>query len=192
MGGSGYGTSVRGTRATLTFATALFTDPNTPAPRRVRWQEGARTFSISSDTYSGDDLLHIAYQLEPAPLPSGASAPIDGGACAKPGGSAEDTIRALVALAGRQRPDAVNDCYGYGYQYRDTNTGWSGLPTATLDSTEASAGPGGRTTVHATWSFARDPGGAWNLRSSMFFTFSQEGGVWRIQEMGTAANGPPP
>lgn len=55
VGGSGYGTIVRGVRATLTFATSLFSDSNTPAPRRVRWQEGARTFSLSSDTYSGDD-----------------------------------------------------------------------------------------------------------------------------------------
>lgn len=59
--GSGDGTIVRGGRAILTFATSLFSDPNTPAPRRVSWQEGARTFSISSETHSGDDLLPRAH-----------------------------------------------------------------------------------------------------------------------------------
>jgi hypothetical protein len=66
------------------------------------------------------------------------------------------------------------------------------MPTATIENTTVGDGPGGRTVVGATWTFASDPGGPFNLHQSMFFTLGQEAGVWRIQEGGTGAIGPPP
>ncbi len=194
--GSGYGTSVRGVPATLTFAISLWSDPNTPAPRRVRWEEGGRTLSISSDTYSGDDLLHIAYQLEPAAPAKDAFPRLAPGACAKPGGSADETVRMLISLSGHQQVDAVTDCFGDIYLRAgapNIGTIWSSnQPTATLDSTRQADGAGGRPVVIATWTFASDPGGAWGLRPMRFFTLGLENGAWRIQEIGTAAIGPPP
>ena len=65
IAGSGYGMRVRGVPATLTFPISLWSDAATPAMRRVRWIERGRVLSISSDTFTGDDLLHVAWSLDP-------------------------------------------------------------------------------------------------------------------------------
>ncbi len=195
--GSGYGTRVRGQPATLTFASSLFTDPHTPAPRRVLWHEGAHTLSISSETFTGDDLLHIAWSLDPsgAPAPRYAFTRAAEGACAKPGASAADTVRAFVGLFGSGRGDAVLDCLTDGYV---GSAGpalgqlYASLPAATLDQVTAAGTVGGRQVVRASWTFASDPGGAWGPRPTRFFSLALGAGRWRISDQATAPLGPPP
>lgn len=195
--GSGYGTRVRGVPATLTFASSLFTDPTTPSPRRVRWVEGAHVFTIDSMTYSGDDLLHIAWYLDPtgSPPPKIPFTRTARGACAATGGTPEETVRMLISRIGRGPADAIVDCFADAY-VGEYGTGigsmWAALPTASLDTIRRGGDVGGRAAVAASWTFASDPGGAWNQRQTMFFTLGPEDGRWRIHEGGTGAIAPPP
>lgn len=190
-GGSGYGTRVRGVPATLTFDQSLWTDRTKPALRRVRWEErrpglsvAGTTLSISSETFSGDDLLHIAWSLDragsalaniPRPAP---------GTCAA--ADPVETVRKLLALLGSRNAAAVSDCFAEGGQ------GWETLPPIRIDDARQVENVGGRPTVIASWTFSSDPGGAWGPRPTRFFQLGLEDGVWRIYEVGSAPIGPPP
>ena len=195
--GSGYGMRVRGVPATLTFPTSLWNDSTTPAMRRVRWSEDTRVLSISSETFTGDDLLHIAWSLDPTgqPAPANAYARLNEGACAKAGGAPEETVRALLALTGRHQRDAVLDCFANEYigeASAGVGTMWGDLPTATLNDTKQVSVTGGRPIIQASWTFASDAGGAWGTRPTRFFDLGLESGRWRIHALNSAAIGPPP
>ena len=197
IAGSGYGMRVRGVPATLTFSTSLWTDTVTPAPRRVRWTERGRVLSISSDTFSGDDLLHIAWSLDPTgqPAPANAYTRLSEGACAKVGGAPEETVRTLMTLTGRHQRDAVLDCFAIEY-IGEAGAGvgavWGDLPAATLSETKQVSVTGGRPIIQASWVFATDPGGAWGERPTRFFDLGLESGRWRIHAINSAPIGPPP
>lgn len=198
IAGSGYGTQVRGQSATLTFATALFSDPSTPAPRRLRWRESGNTLSISSETFSGDDVLHIAWSLDTHGAPLRSFTRSADGACAKAGGAPMDTVRAYVRLLGSGTRDELADCWADevlgspNTQPIDPTASLPTLPATTLDDIRIVGGLGGRTVVSASWTFAADPGSAWGPRPTRFFIVAPEAGRWRITEIGSAPMGPPP
>ena len=194
--GSGYGMRVRGVPATLTFPTSLWNDAATPAMRRVRWNEGGRVLSISSDTFTGDDLLHVAWSLDPTgqPAPANAYIRLNEGACAKVGGAPEETVRGLLTLTGLHQRDAVLDCFANEYigeASAGVGTMWGDLPTATLNDTKQVSVTGGRPIIQASWTFASDAGGAWGTRPTRFFDLGLESGRWRIHAINSAAIGPP-
>ena len=197
IAGSGYGMRVRGVPATLTFPISLWSDAATPATRRVRWIESGRVLSISSDTFTGDDLLHVAWSLDPTgqPAPANSYTRLAEGACAKVGGAPEETVRALLALTGRHQRDAVLDCFANEYIGEYAVSGgsmWGDLPAATLSDIEQVSVTGGRPIIQASWAFASDPGGAWGDRPTRFFDLGLESGRWRIHAINSAPIGPPP
>ena len=197
IAGSGYGMRVRGVPATLTFPISLWSDAATPATRRVRWIESGRVLSISSDTFTGDDLLHVAWSLDPTgqPAPANPYTRTAEGTCAKVGGAPEETVRALLALTGQHQRDAVLDCFANEYigEYGvGVGTGWGDLPAATLSDTQQVSVTGGRPIIQASWAFASDPGGAWGDRPTRFFDLGLESGRWRIHAINSAPVGPPP
>jgi len=197
IAGSGYGMRVRGVPATLTFPTSLWNDVATPATRRVRWTEGGRVLSISSDTFTGDDLLHVAWSLDPTgqPAPANAYSRLNEGACTDVGGAPEATVRMLMTLTGRHQRDAVLDCFANEYigeASAGVGTMWGDLPAATLNDTKQVSVTGGRPIIQATWTFASDPGGAWGTRPTRFFDLGLESGRWRIHAINSAAIAPPP
>jgi hypothetical protein len=195
--GSGYGMRVRGVPATLTFPVSLWSDAASPATRRVRWIERGRVLSISSDTFTGDDLLHVAWSLDPTtqPAPANAYTRLNEGACAKVGGAPEETVRALLALTGRHQRDAVLDCFANEYigeASMGVGTMWGDLPMAALSDAKQVSVTGGRPIIQASWAFATDPGGAWGTRPTRFFDLGLESGRWRIHAINSAPVGPPP
>ena len=195
--GSGYGMRVRGVPATLTFPISLWSDATTPAMRRVRWSEGGRVLSISSDTFTGDDLLHVAWSLDPTgqPAPANSYTRLSEGTCAKVGGAPEETVRTLLALTGRHQRDTVLDCFANEYigeASAGVGTMWADLPTATLNETKQVSVTGGRPIIQASWTFASDAGGAWGTRPTRFFDLGLESGRWRIHAINSAPIGPPP
>jgi len=197
IAGSGYGMRVRGVPATLTFPISLWSDAATPAMRRVRWIERGRVLSISSDTFTGDDLLHVAWSLDPTtqPAPANAYTRLNEGACAKVGGAPEDTVRALLALTGWHQRDAVLDCFANEYigeASAGVGTMWAELPSATVSDAKQVSVTGGRPIIQASWAFATDPGGAWGTRPTRFFDLGLESGRWRIHAINSAPVGPPP
>jgi hypothetical protein len=196
IAGSGYGIRVRSVTASLTFPISLWSDPTAPAMRRVRWVESGRVLSISSDRFTGDDLLHIAWSLDPAgqPGPVNPFARVSEGTCAKVGATPEDTVRALIALTGQHQNDAILDCFAneyigeYGFV---VGTIWGDLPTATLVDMKSSV-LGGRPVILAVWMFASDPGGPWSVRTTRFFDLALANGRWRIHAVNSGAAAPPP
>jgi hypothetical protein len=191
---SGLGVRVRGVPAVVAFPYSVSTDPAKPALRRVRWQEGTYTLQIASERFSGDDLLHIAWSLDPtgAPPPAHPYTRDKAGACAKPDTRAEDTVRSLVALIGSRDVDAVLDCFASEAIGAD-GTGWGGwanLPRATgfrLDQVSQFAG---RMQVQAGWTFESAPGGAWGTAPVNFFVVGLEEGRWRVFYVWTAGLAP--
>lgn len=195
--GSGYGMRVRGVPATLTFPISLWSDAVTPATRRVRWTERGRVLSISSDTYTGDDLLHVAWSLDPTsqPPPANAYTRLSEGACARMGGAPDETVRALMTLTGRHQRDASLDCFANEYigEYGvGVGTMWGDLPAAIVNDAKQVSVTGGRPVIQASWTFASDPGGAWGTKPTRFFDLGLESGRWRIHAINSAPVGPPP
>ncbi|OLC53623.1 MAG: hypothetical protein AUH85_13820 [Chloroflexi bacterium 13_1_40CM_4_68_4] len=193
--GSGIGTVVRGQDASLSFPSTVFADPTRPAMRRVRWSEGPNVLSITSDVFSGDDLLRIAWNLDPFSAPPAAHAfSRTTGACTA--AAPDDTVRLLVSLIGRSKPEAIADCFSDEFLGRSgmgVMSGWADLPTAMLDSIIAPPqSVGGRPMLLVIWTFASDPGGAWNQRQTMFFSLGLDHDRWRIYALGTAPLGPLP
>jgi hypothetical protein len=187
---SGVGTLVRRSRAVLSFSSDLFNaPPGTASLRVVSWTEGAYGLRVESETISGDDLLHIAWSLDQAGAPGpGPAIRVKPGACAD-ATAPEATIRRLIALTGGHDPDALADCFAFqGGAYGV----WADLPSATLDLLRLVQGSGGRRQLQAQWTFSATPGGAWNLRQTMFFMVGREDGVWRIFDANTAPFPTPP
>lgn len=193
--GSGIGTRVRNSAAVLSFETILFSEPNKPASRRVRWQEGKYVLRIESDRFTGEDLLHIAWSLDHtgAPAPKNPYSRVKPGVCAKEGATPEDTLRLLLTFVGGRDRDSVMDCFSLELLGVYPEYGaWSDLPRASDVKLSAPSAIAGRFVVGVTWLFASDPGGAWSQRPHHFFTLGQEEGRWRVYETATAAIGPPP
>jgi len=104
-------------------------------------------------------------------------------------GLGEATIRRLIALTGGHDPDSIADCFAFqGGAYGV----WADLPSATLDLLRLVQGSGGRRQLQAQWTFSSTPGGAWNLRQTMFFMVGREDGVWRIFDANSAPFPSPP
>lgn len=194
VGGSGIGfCCVRGARASLSFDTSLFTDATKPGARQLQWQEQTRTLSIRSDRISGDDLIHIGFELDRTtapgnPYPNVRATP---GACAATS-SATDTVIRLLALAGSNDRASVLDCYAIDPIMVDGPDGpasWAGLPPTKNVQVVKPFTFGGRSVVGATWDFASDPGGAWGPRATRFFLVGLEDGRWRIYEVDSAFPG---
>jgi hypothetical protein len=194
--GSGYGMRVRGVPATLMFAVSLWTDATKPSPRQVRWVENGRVLSISSETFTGDDLLHIAWSLDPAgaPPPKNPFKRLSEGTCARTGAPAEDTIRALLNLTGTRQADAAADCFADEYlgEYGAVGAIWSELPRSRVDDVRVIGVAGGRPIVQARWAFTSDPGGAWGPAPTRFFMSGFAAGRWRIYSIDSAAIGTMP
>lgn len=194
-GQSGLGTRVRRSAAVLSFPPSLFSDPSAPATRVVRWQEAGRILWVSSSTFTGGDLLHVAWELDlaSAPPPARPYERVREGACASTSKPA-DTIDRLMSLIGSGDRDAVLDCFaldlidvypGFG--------GWSTLPKAIDRAQRAGGEVGGRFQINGTWTFVSEPV-LWTQgsRASQFFQLGMDGGRWRVFEVGTAAYGSPP
>lgn len=189
ISGSGVGTRVRNSPAVLSFPTSLWSEPNKPAPRRVRWVEDRYVLRVDTERFTGEDLLHVAWSLDRggAPAPKNPYTRVKPGVCAAPGAAPEDTVRRLISYVGSGDRDAVMDCFslellgeypGYG--------GWADLPRAS-DMTLVDRGEtGGRVVVSAGWKFAADPGGAWGQQAHQFFLLGLEDGSWRAYETATA------
>jgi hypothetical protein len=152
---------------------------------------------IDSDRFTGEDLLHVAWSLDRtgAPAPKNAYTRAKSGACAARGAVPEATVRRLLGFIGRGDRDAVVDCFSLEFLGETPYPGiggWADLPSASDFNLWPSSELAGRIVVHAGWTFASDPGGAWGQQASHFFVLGPEDGSWRIYEIGTAMYGPPP
>jgi hypothetical protein len=187
-GGSGLGTRVRRSAATLTFPTSLYADPLTPATRVVKWQEAGRVLWISSSTFSGGDLLRIAWELDLGSAPAARYRRVKDGVCASTS-TPEDTIDKLMSLVGSGDADAVLDCFALDVGFAN----WATEPTTTDRTRRALGEVGGRVYVQAAWTFTSAPA-FWTQgsKASQFFQLGLEGGRWRVFEVGSAAYGSPP
>lgn len=192
--GSGIGTLVRNSSATLTFPSQLFNDPGGRGDRRVRWTEQARVMRIDTAVYTGDDLLHIAWSLDRTGLPASPYPYVRTkvGACAKQSATPEDTVRTYIELLSSGDADALADCTALERLGSSLGRQQPALPRA-LDIAVRRVGEvGGRPQVVGSWTFVSEPGGPWSPKPTLFFTMGLEEGRWRIFESGTAAYGPPP
>jgi len=187
-GGSGIGTRVRRSPAVLSFPSSLFTDPAQPLPRVVKWTESGRTLWITSATFTGADLLHVAWSLDETSAPAPGYVRVKDGTCASTS-DPQETVDRLMALIGSGDPDAVLDCFALDVGFAN----WAMLPTTTDRMSRTLGEIGGRVYVSASWRFTSEPVG-WTQGSygSQFLQVGLEGGRWRVFEGGTAAYGSPP
>jgi hypothetical protein len=194
-GDSAIGTRVRNSSAAMLYVGGWPASSDAVVTRKVRWVEGNHVMRIESDRFSGDDLLHVAWSLDPtgAPPPKNPHTRAKPGVCAPRGGAPEQTVRSLIGLIGSGDRDAVLDCFALellgeypGYY------GWADLPRASDVKLQPSWDLGGRIVVGAGWLFTGDPGGAWGQQAHQFFTLGLEDGSWRVYETATAAFRPPP
>ena len=189
---SGVGTRVRGVSAVLNFSATLWNDRTAPAPRRLQWTEGRHVLRVESDRFSGDDLLHVGWYLDPAgqPPPLHKYTRVKTGACAKLSAPPEETVRNLLALTGGGDVDATSDCLAMERIAEYGNVGgWAELPRTSNLSFGAIEEFAGRVVVMASWTFASDPGGAWGLSATRFFLLGPEDGRWRIFEVWSGGPG---
>ncbi len=187
-GGSGVGTRVRRSPAVLSFPSSLFTDPSAPLTRVVTWNESGRDLWISSATFPGGDLLHVAWALDETTAPAPKYVRVRDGACASTT-DPQETADHLMALIGSGDPDAVLDCFALDVGFAN----WATLPTTTDRMSRKLGEIGGRVYVGASWRFTSEPVG-WTQGSygSQFLQVGLEGGRWRVFEGGTAAYASPP
>jgi len=187
-GQSAIGTRVRRSSAVLSFPSSLFFDPSGPALRVVQWQEAGRVLWVSSSTFSGGDLLRVAWELDQSTAPAPLYIRVRDGACASTS-TPEDTIDRLMALIGSRDQDGVLDCFALDMGFAN----WATLPTTTDRARRSVGAVGGRVYVQGTWSFTSEPV-LWTQgsKASQFFQLGLEGGRWRVFEVGTAAYGSPP
>lgn len=187
-GGSGLGTRVRRSAAVLSFPPSLFSDPTRPETRVVRWQEAGRTLWISSSSFSGGDLLRVAWELDPTSAPAARYRRVKDGACASTS-KLEDTVDRLLALIGSRDEDALLDCFALDVGPAN----WATLPTTTDRVRRALGEVGGRVSIQVSWTFTSEPV-FWTQgsKANQFFQLGLEGGRWRVFEVGTAAYGSPP
>lgn len=189
-GGSGVGTRVRRSPAALTFPPSLFTDPAQPLARVVKWTESGRTLWIASSTFTGGDLLRVAWSLDNATAPAPRYVRVKDGACAS-ATDPQETVDHLIALIGSGDPDAVLDCFALDAGFAN----WATLPTTTDRTSRKLGDIGGRVSVFAGWKFTSEPvPGSWTQGSSgsQFLMVGLEDGRWRVFEGGTAAYASPP
>ena len=190
-GWSGMGTRVRGVGAALTFSGVLWTDRTAKAPRVMRCEEGRYVIRIESDRFTGDDLLHVAWYLDQAgkPPPAYPYTRNKVGACAKPSGMPEETVRLLLSSSGGGDRDAVLDCYAMdtiAASGPSSVGNWAELPTTSNVKIVSAEEIAGRVEIMTSWSFASDPGGAWAPAPIRFFMLGPEDGRWRIYDIGSA------
>src|SRR5688572_5488410 len=109
IGTSKIGTRVRNSPAVLSFGTMESSGPW----KRISWRENGYDLRIDSDRFSGDDVLHVAWSLDPAgaPAPKNPYTRMKPGICAARSAAPEDTVRRLLALVGGGDRDAVMDCF---------------------------------------------------------------------------------
>jgi len=187
-GGSSLGTRIRRSPAVLAFPSALFSDPSASLMRVVSWSEFGRALWISSSSFTGGDLLHIAWELDDATAPPARYVRIRDGACASTT-DPQDTVDHLMALIGAGDPDAVLDCFALDVGFAN----WATLPTTTARMSRTLGDIGGRVYVYATWTFTSDPvNWAQGSGGSQFLQLGLEGGRWRVFEGGTGAYASPP
>ena len=187
-GGSSVGTRVRRSPAALSFPSSLFADPTAPLARVVKWQESGKDLWIASSTFTGGDLLHVAWALDDTTAPAPKYARVKDGACASTS-DPQATVDHLMALIGSQDVDAVLDCFALDVGFAN----WATLPTTTDRMSRLLEGVGGRVYVYATWRFTSEPVG-WTQGSSgsQFLMVGLEAGRWRVFEGGTGAYASPP
>jgi len=166
----------------------LSSDPSASAVRVVHWQEAGRDMWISSSSFTGGDLLRVAWELDLATAPAALYRRPRDGPCASTT-APEETIARLMAYIGSGDEDAVLDCFALDVGFAN----WATLP-ATTDRVQRRGGEvGGRVYVQGTWTFTKEPV-LWTQgsKASQFFQLGLEGGRWRVFETGTAAYGSPP
>jgi hypothetical protein len=195
VAGSGVGTRVRNSPAVLSFSSDLWSDPSKPSLRRLRWMEGRYVLRIESERFTGEDLLHVAWSLDPtgAPAPANQHARVKIGVCAAQGAPPEETVRRLLSSLGTGDRDAAADCFSLDVLGQSPVAGgWADLPRASEVELSQPSALAGRFVVGVSWLFATQPDGPWSLRPHMFFALGLEDGRWRIYEGATAPIGPPP
>ena len=195
VAGSGFGTRVRNSRAVLSFDASLAADPTKRAPRRIRWQEGSHVLRIDTNSFTGDELLRVAWSLDRtgAPPPATAYTRVKPGVCATGGAPPADTVRLLLGFVGGHDRHAVMDCFSLELLCELPGYGdWADLPTTRNVTLQLPSALGGRSVIGATWTFNGDPGGAWGQPAHQIFLLGLEDGVWRVYETATATISPPP
>lgn len=196
VGMSAAGITVRRSSAVLSFPSDLFAHPGDPGLRSVSWSEGSYLLRIESRTISGDDLLHIAWSLDPNGAPGSLPVRTKPGVCAD-ATAPETTAHRVIALLGGGDRDALADCFaaeaiGFAGPRIGGAAAWATLPAATLDSMKLVQGTGGRRQLQVSWTFAADPGGAWGRQPTNFFMMGREDGLWRIFLVNTGPFPNPP
>jgi hypothetical protein len=167
-GDSAIGTRVRNSGAALIYVGGWPATSGAVVTRKVRWIEGNHVMRIESDRFSGDDLLHVAWSLDPtgAPPPKNPYTRAKPGVCAPRGGAPEQTVQSLIGLIGSGDRDAVLDCFALELLGEYPGYGWADLPRASDVKLQPSWELGGRIVVGAGWLFASDPGGALGAASA--------------------------
>lgn len=187
-GQSAIGLTVRGHPAVLSHPSDADSRPG--LPKQLAWSEDGRHYGIRSEALSGDDLMRIAWSLE-ASRPPARPFPYRRervGACSVPGVEADALVRRLLSIAGNGDPDAVADCLALEVLEGSAGggRGWASLPRARDVVVHGSYWFGGRQIVSVSWTFERDPGGAWGPSSHRFFMVGQEGDRLRVYGVWTA------
>lgn len=186
---SGIGLSVRGHPAILSH------DPDAHArpglPKLVSWSEDGRHYGIRSQALSGDDLMRIAWSME-SPRPPARPHPyarVSVGACSVPGIEADVLLRRLMSIVGSGDPEAIADCFAL--ETLESSPGawrsWASLPRAR--DVIVSLDPywfGGRQVLGVSWTFERDPGGAWNPSPHQFLMVGVDDDRLRVYYVWTA------
>lgn len=192
-GSSGMGLKVRGHNAVLSHPS----DAHARAglPKQVTWVEEGRHYAIRSESLSGDDVMRIAWALEsgrpPArPFPYARERV---GACSVPGIGPEALLQRLLSLVGSGDEAAIADCFAL--EALESAPGawrsWAALPRTRDVAVRQVYWFGGRQIAAVSWTFERDPGGAWGPSVHRFFTVGLDGDRLRVYEMASAPSSLP-
>ena len=179
------GIRVRGVPAVFAFPATDFSS------MRVSWREGASDLAIQIGEIRGEDLLQIAWSLDP-PAPQTPRARV--GACAPDRAPPDAVVRRLFELASSGDAAAVADCWSRDRVAEDTSVfaHWSVLgPTSQLD-IRYSSRIAERYWVMVTFTFARDPSAFQGPHKTLFYQVGVEEGRWRIFETATGIYFLPP
>jgi len=187
-GPSGVGLKVRG------HPTVLSSDPGAYSrsglPKLLSWTEQGRHYGIRSETLSGDDLMRIAWSME-TERPSFRPFPYARervGTCSRPGMEADIVVRRLLSAVGSGDAATIADCFALEAleSAPDAWRGWASLPRARDVVVRDAYWFGGRQIVAVSWTFERDPGGAWNPAPFQFFMVGLDDDRLRVYDVWTA------
>ena len=159
-------------------------------PKQLTWVEEGRHYAIRSQSLSGDDVMRIAWSLE-SERPPGRPFPYSRervGACSVPGIEPQALLQRLLSLIGSGDEAAIADCFAL--EALESAPGawrnWAALPRTRDIAVHEVYSFGGRQIAAVTWSFERDPGGAWGPSVQRFFTVGFDEDRPRVYEVWSA------